>query len=101
MLRITLYLRVGELSPYQTLEGKDGVLRIDYSLTLRGETDEALAVLCERDNRGSCSCPLCIFNDLCGLALHDSDTRVCCAEINADDGTCKNASKMCGIDVKR
>ena len=58
-------------------------------------------MLCERDNGRSCSCTLCILNDLRSLALHDGDTRVCCAEINADDGACKNASKMCGIDMKR
>ena len=91
MLHITLYLWVRKLSSYETLEGEDSVLRVDDGLTLCRESDEALAVLCERDNGRSCSCTLGVFNDLCGLALHDGDTRVCCAEVNADDGACKNA----------
>lgn len=74
MLHVTLYLGVGELSPYQTFEGEDSVLRVDYRLTLRWETNKALAVLRERDNRRSCPCTFCVFNDFCGLALHDGDT---------------------------
>jgi len=100
VLHVTLYLGVGELSPYQTFEREDGVLRVHYSLTLRWKTNEALAVLCEGDNRRSCPCTFCVFNDFCGLALHDGNTGVCCAEVNTDDGPCENVKTRKNLQTR-
>ena len=84
--RILLHLRVVELTTNETLECKDGVGRVDDCLTLRRETDETFTVLRESDHRGCCPRTLGVLNHLRRLALHDGDTGICRAKINADNG---------------
>jgi hypothetical protein len=53
LLNVTLDLSVGELAADQTLGGEQGVLGVDNSLTLSGNTDETLTILSETNNGGS------------------------------------------------
>lgn len=86
VLLVRLDLLVLELTTDETLEAEDGVLGVDNRLTLRRETDETLAVLGECDHGGRRPVALRVLNDSGSLALHDGDTRVCCTQVNADDG---------------
>ena len=74
--RVRLDLGVAELTTNETLEREDGVRRVDDGLPLGGETDEALTVLRERDDRRCCPRTLSIFDHLRRLALHNGDTGV-------------------------
>lgn len=47
LLDIALHLNIGELSSDQSLGGEQGVLWVDNSLALCGDTDQTLTVLCE------------------------------------------------------
>jgi len=51
LLDITLDLGVLELATNKTLGSEEGVLWVDNGLTLCGDTDKALALLGETDNR--------------------------------------------------
>ena len=84
--RVRLDLGVAELTTNETLEREDGVRRVDDGLPLGGETDEALTVLRERDDRRCCPRTLSILNHLRRLALHNGDAGICCTKINTDDG---------------
>lgn len=55
LLDITLNLDVGELATDQTLGSEKGVLGVDDSLALGGDTDEALTVLGKGNDGGSCA----------------------------------------------
>ena len=83
---IRLDLRVAELATDEPLEREHGVGRVNDRLPLRGETDETLAMLRERDNRGCCPRTLGVLNHLRRLALHDGDAGICRAKINTDNG---------------
>jgi len=50
LLDITLHLSIGELAAYQTLGSEEGVLGINDSLALGGDTNEALAILGKGDD---------------------------------------------------
>jgi hypothetical protein len=55
LLDIALDLSVGELATDETLGSEKSVLWIDDSLTLGGNTDEALALLCKTDDGRCCA----------------------------------------------
>jgi hypothetical protein len=103
LLDVLLDLGVGELAADETLGSEEGVLGVDNSLALGGNTDKALALLCETDD-GRCCAATCdeladervgggwddgwrtlrVFDDLRDLALHNGDGRVGCAQIDTD-----------------
>ena len=74
MLRVVLYLLVLELTTDQSLKRKNGILGVHDGLALGGETDEALSVFCDGDNRGGCPCTLGILDHTRRLTLYDGDT---------------------------
>lgn len=94
VLRVVLHLSIAELASNETLEGEDSVGRVDDSLTLRRETDEALAVLGERDDRRCCPGTLGVLDHPRSLALHDGNARICRTKINTDNGACIDASAL-------
>ena len=53
LLNVTLNLNIGVLATDQTLGSEESVLGVDNGLTLSGNTDQALAILGETNNRGS------------------------------------------------
>jgi hypothetical protein len=55
LLDIALDLSIGELATNQTLGGEEGVLRINDSLTLGGNTDKTLTLLSETDDGRGCA----------------------------------------------
>jgi hypothetical protein len=55
LLNVTLNLSVGVLATNQTLSSEQSVLGVDNSLALGGNTDEALAILGETNDGGSCA----------------------------------------------
>ena len=86
VLGIVLNLLVRELTTNETLEGEDGVCRVDDGLALSGQTNKTFAVLGEGDNGGCCSLTLGILDDTRSLALHDSDARVGRTQVDTNDG---------------
>jgi hypothetical protein len=58
LLDVLLDLGVGELAADETLGSEEGVLGVDNSLALGGNTDQALALLCETDD-GRCCAATC------------------------------------------
>jgi hypothetical protein len=58
LLDIALDLSIGELAADETLGSEEGVLGVDNSLALGGNTDKALALLCETDD-GRCCAATC------------------------------------------
>jgi NAD-specific glutamate dehydrogenase len=92
VLHVLLHLFVVELPTNQTLEGGDGVLRVDDCLSLSGQAHETLAVLGERDDRGRCPCTFRVLDDAGSLALHDGDARVGRTEVDTDNWTYKIVS---------
>ena len=68
----------------QALDREEGPFRIGYALPLGGLSDQTLAVVGERDNRGRGARAFRILNDLGGRAIHDGDARVGRAQVNAD-----------------
>jgi hypothetical protein len=55
LLDIALDLAVGELAADETLGREESVLGVNDGLTLGGDTDEALALLCESDDGWGCA----------------------------------------------
>jgi hypothetical protein len=55
LLDVLLDLSVGELATDETLGSEEGVLGVDDSLALGGDTDETLALLCETDDGRCCA----------------------------------------------
>ena len=55
LLDIALNLSVGELATDETLGSEESVLGVDDSLTLGGDTDETLALLCETNDGRCCA----------------------------------------------
>ena len=55
LLDVLLDLAVGELATDETLGSEEGVLGVDDSLTLGGDTDETLALLGETNDGRCCS----------------------------------------------
>ena len=55
LLDVLLDLAVGELATDETLGSEEGVLGVDDSLTLGGDTDETLALLCETNDGRCCA----------------------------------------------
>ena len=55
LLDILLDLGVAELASDETLGSEQGVFGVDNGLTLRGDTNETLALLCETNNRWGCT----------------------------------------------
>lgn len=90
MTRILLNLLVLELTTNQAFEGEDGVGRVDNSLSLGGKTDKTLAVLGEGHHRRCCPCTLGVLNDAGSLTLHHCNARVCCPQVNTNDGACSD-----------
>ena len=86
MSRVRLDLRITKLTTNETLEREHGVRRVDDGLTFRGQTDETLSVLRERDDRGGRPRTFGVLNHLRRLALHNGDAGICCTKINTDDG---------------
>lgn len=85
VLHVLLHLFIAELATNQTLESEDGVVRVDDCLSLSRETNEALAMLCERDDGGRCPCTFRVLDDAGSLALHDGDARVSRSQVNANN----------------
>src|SRR5690606_33264234 len=56
LLDVRLDLSVRVLATDETLGGKEGVFGVDDGLTLSSNTNQALAVLSESNNRWCCSC---------------------------------------------
>ena len=95
MLHVVLHLLVAELPTNQTLEGKDGILRVHNSLSLSRQADKTLAMLGERDDGGRCPCTLRVLDNTGSLALHDGDARVCRAQVDTDNRTYVVVNIMC------
>lgn len=55
LLDIALDLSIGELAADETLGGEESVFGVNDGLTLRGNTNEALAILGETNNGGRCA----------------------------------------------
>jgi hypothetical protein len=58
LLDVLLDLGICELAADETLGSEEGVLGVDNSLALGGNTDKALALLCETDD-GRCCAATC------------------------------------------
>ena len=71
---VFLHLGVLKLPSDQPFESENGVSRINDCLTFCRETNEALSVFCEGDNRRSRPLTFGVFNDSSRLSLHDRDT---------------------------
>lgn len=74
VVQVLLDLLVLEFSANKALGGKKGCLGVDNSLTLRGKTNETLAVLGESNDGWRGSATFRVFNDAGLLALHNGDT---------------------------
>ena len=97
MSRVRLDLRITKLTTDETLKREDGVRRVDDGLTFRGQTDETLSVLRERDDRGCRPRTLGVLNHLRGLPLHNGDAGICCSKVNTDNGTYVHALELLAI----
>jgi hypothetical protein len=86
VFHVFLYLLVFKLSANQTLEGENGVGRIDNSLTLCRQADQPFSVLGKGNDRRCCPRTLSVLDYSGCLALHDRDTRIRCPQVNANDG---------------
>ena len=93
VLCVFLDLLILVLTTDETLEREDGVRRVDDGLTLRGQTDETLSVLRERDDRGCRPRTFGVLNHLRRLALHNGDAGICCSKVDTDDGTYMRATE--------
>ena len=98
--QILLHFAIIETSADEALCAVERVLRVRDRLTTRRIADEAIAIFCERDNRRRRSIADAVFDYLnrlnalinlqittnrCRFSLHNGNTRVCCAEIDADN----------------
>jgi hypothetical protein len=86
MLGIVLHLLVRELTTNETLEGENGVCRVDDGLAFSGQTDKTFAMLGEGDDGGCCPLTLSVLDDTRSLALHDGDARVGRTQVDTNDG---------------
>jgi hypothetical protein len=77
--------RLVEVTSDETLDGINGVLRVDHSLSLRGLTDEAFAVLVERHHRRAEPSALRGGDDRRLSAFHDGDNAVGGTKVDAND----------------
>jgi len=89
VFHVVPHLLVVELPTNQTLEGKDGVLRVHNCLSFSRQSNKTLAMLGERDDGGRCPCSFRVLDDAGSLALHDGDARVGRSQVNADNRTYK------------
>jgi len=83
--QVALDLSILELATDQTLGGEESVLGVDDGLTLGGNTDQALTLLGETDDRRSGSGTLAVLNNSGSGTLHDGDGRVGGTEIDTND----------------
>lgn len=74
-----------ELTPNQTLRGVQSVLWVCDCLPLRRQTNETLAIRGETNDGRRCVHTFGILDNFGRLALHDGNTAVCRAEVNADN----------------
>jgi NAD-specific glutamate dehydrogenase len=89
VFHVVPHLLVVELPTNQSLESKDGVLRVHNRLSFSRQTNKTLAMLGERDDGGCCPCSFRVLDDAGSLALHNGDARVGRSQVNTDDGTYK------------
>src|SRR5262249_28236991 len=74
-----------ELAPDETLDREDRVPRVGDRLPLRRRADQDLAVFLVRDDRRRRARAFGVLDHLRLAALHDRDTAVRGAEVDADD----------------
>ena len=72
-----------ELPPHETLDGKNRILRIRHRLPLGCLTDEPLAILCKRHDRGRRARAFGIFEDDRFAAFHDRHAGVGGSQVDA------------------
>jgi hypothetical protein len=89
VFHVVPHLLVLELSTNQTLEGKDGVLRVHNCLSFSRQTNKTLAMLGKRDDGGCCPCSFRVLDNAGSFTLHDGDARIGRAQVNTDNRTYK------------
>ncbi len=93
MRGILLNLSVVKLTTNETLERENGVGRVDDGLPLGWQTDEALPMLREGNDRRCCPRTLRVLDHLRRLALHDGDAGICCSKVDTNDGAYARVSE--------
>ena len=89
-----LHHLVGEFAPDEALDRGDRVLRVGDGLALGGLPDQHLAVLGEGDDRRRRAVTFAVLDDLGLAALHDRDTGIGRAQIDANHFShCENPLK--------
>mmetsp|Transcript_9535 Transcript_9535/g.27494 ORF Transcript_9535/g.27494 Transcript_9535/m.27494 type:complete len:90 (+) Transcript_9535:1827-2096(+) len=78
-----LHLRIGKLSPDQSLGVKDGIFRVHRDLVLRRVPDQPLRIR-ERDERRRRAVPLVVGDDFDAVMLPHADARVRGPQIDPD-----------------
>src|SRR5213082_1263436 len=73
------------LPTHESLDGKNGVLRIGHRLPFGDLADETLTALSEPDDGRRQAASFRVDDDLRLIALHDGDNGVCGAEVNANN----------------
>lgn len=82
---IVLHFLIPELSTNESLEREDSVGRVDDSLALGRQTNQAFAVLGESDDRRCRPCTLSVLDDASSLAFHDRDAGVGRTQVDTND----------------
>src|SRR5690606_5821000 len=84
-LLVLLDHRVVEAAADKALDCKKRVLRVGHGLALGRLANKALVGISKRNDGRRGARALGIFNDLCVLAVHNSDAGVGCSQIDAND----------------
>ena len=82
LLAVNFYLVI---RTHVTLDGGNGAFRIGNCLPLCNLTNQTFAVLGETNNRWGGSCTFCVRDYDCVTAFHNSNTRVCCTQVNTNN----------------
>ena len=82
LLTVNFYFIIGT---HMSLDGRNGSFRVCNSLTLCDLTNQTFAGFGETNDRRCGSCTFCICNYDSVAAFHNSNTGVCCTQVNTNN----------------